>query len=324
MRRRDFIKTIAGSIALAPIAARSQRVWRIGVLDGVSATLNSKNYDALQQGLRELGYVEGQNLSIEYRSADGHTARFPELATELVRLGVDLIVTRGTPATLAAKQASITLPVVMAASGDPVGTGLVTSLRQPGGNVTGLSAIVGDLYPKRVEILKEIVPASVEVGAIMNLKNPVMVPESKEIEKAVRSVGLRFRLFDVSNVDEIRSAFDQAGREARLALVIGNDGLTYEHRKIITELAAKHRLPAIYSSREFVDDGGLASYGVNYPNLYRRAATYVDKIFKGAKPADLPIEQPSKLELVINLKAAKALGHEIPRTLLAGADDVIE
>jgi len=180
------------------------------------------------------------------------------------------------------------------------------------------------LYPKRVEILKEIVPATVEVAAIMNLNNPAMVPEQKEIEKAVRSVGLRFRHFDVGNVDEIRRAFDQAGRETRLALVIGNDGLTYEHRKIITELAATHRLPAIYASREFVDDGGLVSYGVNYPNLYRRAATYVDKILKGAKPADLPIEQPSKLELVINLKAAKALGQEIPRTLLAGADDVLE
>jgi putative ABC transport system substrate-binding protein len=212
----------------------------------------------------------------------------------------------------------------MAASGNPVGTGLVASLAHPGGNITGLSAIVEDLYAKRVEILKEMVPAAAEIAAFLNLGNPAHVPEWRQIETAVRSLGLRSRVFDVRNLDDIQRGFDTANKQTGLAFVIGLDAVTQQHRKAITELAAKYRLPAIYASREFIEAGGLVLYGVNYPDLYRRAAAYVDKILKGAKPADLPIEQPTKLHLAINLRAAKALGLDLPLTLLARADEVIE
>src|SRR6516164_2255599 len=313
MKRREFI-TLLGGAAAWPLVARAQqgeRRRRIGVLETVSVTLNAANYDALRQGLRELGYVEGRNLVIEYRSADGRAGRFPDLATELVRRG-DLIITRGTPAALAAKNVTATIPVVMAASGDPVGTHLVASLARPAGNLTGLSSIVRDLYGKRVELLKEMVPAAALIAGFFNLSNPATPPEWKETETATRSLGLRSLLFDARNGDDIRRAFDAADRESGVALVIQPDGVLQQHRGTITELAAKHRLPAIYAAREFIDAGGLALYGVSYPDLYRRAATYVDRIFKGAKPADLPIEQPTRFELVINRKTAKALGLEVP------------
>jgi putative tryptophan/tyrosine transport system substrate-binding protein len=324
--RRQFITLLGGTAAAWPLAARAQqpKVYRIGLLETVPVTLNAANYNALRQGLRELGYVEGQNLVIDYRSADGHAGRFPDLATELVRRNVDLMITRGTPAALAAKNATATIPVVMTASGDPVGTHLVASLARPGGNLTGLSAVVRDLYGKRVEMLKEMMPAAAVIAGFFNLINPVSPLEWKEAETATQSLGLRPLLFDVRNVDDIQRAFDAASRERNMALVIGLDTVTQEHRKTITELAAKHRLPAIYAAREFIDAGGLALYGVSYPDLYRRAATYVDRIFKGAKPADLPVEQPTRFELVINLKTAKALGLEVPPTLLARADEVIE
>jgi putative ABC transport system substrate-binding protein len=243
---------------------------------------------------------------------------------ELVRRDVDLIITRGTPAALAAKNVTATIPVVMAASGDPVGTHLAASLARPGGNLTGLSSIVSDLYGKRVELLKEMVPAAAVIAGFFNLSNPATPPEWKETETATRSLGLRSLLFDVRNGDDIRRAFDAADREPGVALVIQPDGVLQQHRGTITELAAKHRMPGIYAAREFIDAGGLALYGVSYPDLYRRAATYVDRIFKGAKPADLPIEQPTRFELVLNLKTAKALGLEMPASVLARADEVIE
>ncbi|OLB78938.1 MAG: hypothetical protein AUI16_02485 [Alphaproteobacteria bacterium 13_2_20CM_2_64_7] len=327
MRRRQFITLVGGVAAAWPLAARAQqagRVRRIGVLETVSVMLNAANYDALRQGLRELGYVEGRNLVIEYRSADGRTGRFPDLAAELVRRDVDLIITRGTPAALAAKNVTATIPIVMAASGDPVGTHLVISLARPGGNLTGLSSVVSDLYGKRVELLKEMVPAAAVIANFFNLSNPASPLELKEIETATRSLGLRSLRFDLRNGDDIRRAFDAADREPGVALVVQPDGVLQQHRETITELAAKHRLPAIYAAREFIDAGGLALYGVSYPDLYRRAATYVDRIFKGAKPADLPIEQPTRFELVINRKTANALGLEVPPTLLARADEVIE
>jgi len=325
IRRRDFIALLGGAAAW-PLAARAQqpKVYRIGLLETVSVTLNSANYNALRQGLRELGYVEGQNLVIDYRSADGRAGRFPDLATELVRRNVDLMITRGTLAALAAKNATATIPVVMTASGDPFGTHLVASLARPGGNLTGLSSAVRDLYGKRVEMLKEMMPAAAVIAGFFNLSNPVSPLEWKEAETATQLIGLRPLLFDVRNVDDIHRAFDAASRERNMALVIGLDTVTQEHRKMITELAAKHRLPAIYAAREFINAGGLALYGVSYPDLYRRAATYVDRIFKGAKPADLSVEQPTRFELVINLKTAKALGLTVPDTLLARADEVIE
>jgi ABC-type uncharacterized transport system substrate-binding protein len=324
--RREFITLLSGAAAwpVAAAAQQSERMRRAGVLETVSGMLNAANYDALREGLRELGYVEGRNLVIEYLSADGLTGRFPDLAAELVRREVDLIITRGTPAALAAKHVTATIPIVMAASGDPVGNHLVVSLARPGGNLTGLSSVTTDLYGKRVELLKEMVPAAAVIANFFNLSNPTSPLELKETETATRSLGLRSLRFDVRNGDDIRRAFDAAGREPGVALIVQPDGVLQQHRETITELAAKHRLPAIYAAREFIDAGGLALYGVSYPDLYRRAATYVDRIFKGAKPADLPIEQPTRFELVINLKTAKTLGLEVSPSLLARADEVIE
>jgi putative tryptophan/tyrosine transport system substrate-binding protein len=311
IRRREFIATLGGAAAW-PIAARGQqqpKVWRIGMLETISAELNAANLGAFRQGLRELGYVEGRNLVLDYRSADGDAKRFPGLVAELIHLNVDLIVTRGTPAALAAKNATSTIPVVMAASGEPLL--VVASLARPGRNVTGLSAVTPDLTAKRVELLTELAPAVASIAAFLNMSNPITSSESKEIEAAVRSKGLRHRLFDVRRGDDIRRAFDAVNREHE-AIVVNVDAVTQAYREMIVELAARYRLPAIYGAREFVDAGGLMSYGPSYPDSYRRAATYADKILKGAKPADLPVEQPTKFEFVINLKAVTALGLTVP------------
>jgi ABC-type uncharacterized transport system substrate-binding protein len=318
---------LAGTLA-APLAADAQqagKMYRLGVLETTSPALNAANFDAFRQGLQELGYVEGKNFIIEYRSTDGRPERFPNLAIELVRLKVDLILTRGTPAALAAKKATGTIPVVMAASGDPVGTGLVTSLARPGGNVTGLSAVVIDLMGKRLELLTQVVPAVSRIAAILNMSNLLaIVSEWKGLEISAPRLGVHLQLLDVRTPEDLGRAFDTGIRQHVGALVVGIDALTQMHRRVIVDLAAKHRLPAIYASREFVDVGGLISYGVSYSDLYRRAAAFVDKIFKGAKPGDLPVEQPTRFELVINLKAAKALGLTIPQSVLARADEVIE
>ncbi len=318
---------LAFSLLMALRAAEAQqagKVYRIGVLERISPALNAANFDAFRQGLQELGYVEGRNLVIEYRSADGRPERFPDLATELVHLNVDLILTRGTPATLAAKKATGTLPVVMAASGDPVGAGVVASLARPGGNVTGLSAVVADLMGKRLELLREVLPAVSQIAAILNMSNPAIVLEWKELEMAAQRLGVQLQLLDVRTPEDLERAFDASIRQHVGALVVGIDDLTQMHKRVIVELAAKHWLPAIYASREFVDAGGLITYGVSYPHLYHRAAGFVDKILRGAKPADLPIEQPMKFELVINLKTAQALGLTIPPIVLFRADEVIQ
>jgi putative ABC transport system substrate-binding protein len=302
-------------------AQQQPKVWRIGMLETVSADLNAANLGAFQQSMRDLGYVEGQNLVIEYRSADGDAKRFPGLVAELIHLNVDLIVTRGTPAVLAAKNAASTIPIVTAANGEPLL--VVKSLARPGGNVTGLSAVVSDLVPKRVELLTELVPALASIAAFMNMSNPALSPELKEFEAAARSKGLRHRLFDVRQGDDVRRAFDMVNREHE-AIMVELDAVTLTDREMIVELAARYRLPTMYASREFVDAGGLISYGVNYPDLYRRAAIYADKILKGARPADLPVEQPTRFEFVVNLKAAKALGLTIPVSFQLRADELIE
>jgi putative ABC transport system substrate-binding protein len=271
--------------------------------------------------MRQLGYVEGQNLVIEYRSADGNDNRFPGLVAELTHLNVDLIVTRGTPAVLAAKEATSTIPIVMAATGEALL--VVKSLARPGGNVTGLSAVNPDLTPKRVELLTELVPGLAGIAAFMNMSNPALSPELKKFEAAARSKGLRHRMFDVRQGDDIPRAFDAVNREHE-AIMVELDTVTQAHREMIVELAARYRLPAMYPAREFVDAGGLISYGTNYPDLYRRAAIYADKILKGAKPADLPVEQPTTFEFVVNLKAAKALGLTIPVSFQLRVDEVIE
>jgi len=325
-KRREFI-TLLGGTAAWPLAVRAQqagKVHRIGVLETISTTLNVANFYALREGLRQLGYAEGQNLVIEYRSADGRDDRFPGLARELLALKVDVIVTRGTPAAKAVKNATSTVPVVMTASGDPVGVGLVTSLARPGGNITGLSAIVGELSPKRLELIKEIVPGLARIAVLANTSNDAVRRDWARIETAARSLGVQSQLLDLRESDALGPTFDDASARRADALVVVIDAITQANQQRIVDLAMKHRLPAIYSSREFVDAGGLISYGVSYPDLYRRAATYVDKILKGTKPADLPVVQPTKFELVINLKTAKALGIEVPPSLLALADGVIE
>jgi len=314
-------------LALVPLAAEAQqagKVYRIGVLETMSATLNTANLNAFRQGLRELGYVEGRDFVIEYRSADGRPESFPGLATELVRLKVDLIVTRGTPAALAAEKATESIPIVMATSADPAGFGIVSSLARPGGNVTGLSTIAVELAGKRLELLKEAVPRIARIALIANMSSPASGSQWRQIEVAARSLGLEPQLLDVRTPEAFARAFDTAIKQRADAVQVANDTLTQTNLRRIVDLSAKHRLPSIFASREFVDAGGLMAYGPNFTDLYRRAATYVDKILKGAKPGDLPIEQPTKFELVINLKTAKALGLTIPQTLLLRADQVIE
>jgi putative ABC transport system substrate-binding protein len=326
MTRRRIGLLIALGLLAAPLAAEAQqarKVYRIGVLERTSMALSAANLGAFRQGLREFRYVEGQNLVIEYRYAEGRDDRLADLATELVRLKVDLILARGTPAALAAKNATGTIPVVMAASGDPLGTGIVASLARPGGNVTGLSAFVRELQAKRVELLSEMVPGIARVAGLFNMSNPAIPLEWKEVEMAARSLGIQPQLLDVRTLEDLGRAFDAAITQRADVLVVGINGLTQTNRRLIVDLAAKHRLPAIYAGREFVDAGGLISYGVSYPDLYYRAASFVNKIFKGTKPADLPVEQPTKFELVINLKTAQALGLTIPPMLLFQADEVI-
>jgi ABC-type uncharacterized transport system substrate-binding protein len=312
--------------ALAPIALEAQpadKVYRIGMLERTSAVINAANLEAFRQGLRALGYVEGKNLAIEYRSADGRDDRFRDLAAELVALKVDLILTRGTPAALAAKRATGGgIPVVITGVGDPIGQGIVASLARPGGNITGLSATVTEIFGKRVELLSELVPRATRIAVLFNMSNPAIPRQWLEVETAARALGLQAHLLDVRKVEDLRPAFDMATRQRADALVVGLETLTLANAPLIVELAAKHRLPAMYASTEFV--GGLASYGVNYPDHYRRAATFVDKIFKGAKPADLPVEQPTKLELAINLKTARGLGLTVPQTVLLQVDHMIE
>jgi putative tryptophan/tyrosine transport system substrate-binding protein len=315
---------VLSSIA-APLAIDAQtppRLYRIGILDRTSMAINAVNLDAFRRGLRELGYVEGRDFAIEYRSVDGRDERYPHLAAELVRLKVDLILTRGTPAALAAKNATGSIPVIITSIGDPVGTGVVTSLARPGGNVTGLTSVATELYAKRVELLRELVPRAARIAALLNMGNPAVPAQWKEVETAARSLGLQPQLLDVRKTEDLGPAFDGAVRQRADALVVGLDTLMQANQRLIVDLAAKHRLPAIYASSEFV--GGLAVYGVNYPEHYRRAAGFADKIFKGAKPADLPIEQPTRFELVINTRTAKALGLTIPPSLLQRADQVIQ
>ena len=308
----------------ATLAQRQGRVWRVGMLETISATSNAANLHAFREGLRELGYVEGRDFILEYRSSGGQDQRFAELAAELVRLNVDVIVARGSPASLAAKNATPTIPIVMSRTGDPVRSGLVTNLARPGGNITGLSSQSVDTEAKRLELLRELTPGLKRIAALSNMGTPNSPPQWKEIETAARSLGIESQLLDVRRPEDLQSAFDAASRQHADALVVGQDGLLQSNRKRIVDLAMAHRLPAIYRSMEFVEAGGLIGYGPHYPDLYRRAAIYVDKILKGARPGDLPIEQPTRFELLINLKTAKALGLTIPRSILLRADQLVE
>jgi putative ABC transport system substrate-binding protein len=325
VRRREFITLVGAAAAAWSFTARAQQAGgmkRIGMLETTSLALNTANFEAFRQSLRELGYVEGRNLVIEYRSAEGRPERFPGLAAELVRLNVDIIVARGTPATLAAKTATGTLPIVMTSTGEPFT--LVRSIAHPGGNITGFSSLIADLAGKRLELLKEMVPAVARVAQMTDMSNANAESTVREMETAARSLGIGFELLDVRRSEDIGPAFDVAANKRVDALSVEIQTLTQTNRQFIALLAASHRLPAIYAAREFVEAGGLAAYGVIYADLYRRAAIYVDKIFMGAKPGDLPIEQPTKFEFLINLRAAKAIGLSIPETFLVRADEVIE
>ena len=321
MDRRTFIGGIAGGLLAAPLAAPAQqvgKVYRIGILETIPASQNAAKLDALRKGLRDLGYVEGRNLIIEYRSADGRAERFPDLASELVRLKVDLIVTRGTPAAKAVKSVTGTIPVVMAAMGEPLA--VVATLAHPGGNITGLTTFSIELTGKRVEVIKELVPSLSRVALLQNMGNPVAPPEWEETKTAARSLGLQAELLDVRSQGDLSRAFELAVRQHVEALVIGIDGLTQMYQQTIVDSVARNRLPAVYPDRAFVDGGGLIAYAVNYLDLYLRAAGLIGKIFKGAKPADMPIEQPTKFDLVINLKTTKSLGLTIPQSLRVQAE----
>jgi putative ABC transport system substrate-binding protein len=321
MRRREFIAGLAAAASVSPAHAQStSKRYLVGVLDTSARPLNA-NFDALQQGLRERGYIEGQNVAFEYRSADGRNESFAELAGELVRLGVDVIVTRGTPAALAAKAATATIPVVMAAAGDPVA--IARDPARPDGNLTGFGAYVRGIEGKRVEILHDMLAKVERVAALMNLSNPSRRSEWREIEASARSLGIAAQVLDTRAAPDIKPSFDAATRWHADALVVGSDTLIQTNQGLVVALAAEHRLPTIYTFRDFVDAGGLVSYGVSLPDLYRRAAIYVDEILKGSKPGELPIEQPTKLELVINLEAADRLDVTVPKTLLSRADAIV-
>jgi putative tryptophan/tyrosine transport system substrate-binding protein len=298
------------------------KVYRIGFLGNSTAALEANLVGPFLEGLRDLGYVEGRNVQIEYRWAEGQYERFPELVAELVALKVDVLVTAGTPAALAVKRATVTIPLVMVAVGDPVGTGLVASLARPGGSMTGLTSIAPDLEGKRLELLREAVPKLSRVSVLWNPANPFHVTAEREARSAAQALHMKVHSVGVRTAQELDPAFDAIVRERPGAFIVLADRIFLHNRSRIVDFAARRRLPAVYAYRELVEAGGLMSFGPNYADMHRRAATFVDKILKGTRPADLPVEQPTKFELLINLKTAKALGLAISPSLLARADEV--
>jgi putative ABC transport system substrate-binding protein len=327
-------KSFIGSLLIIPVlilglisfaeAQQPKKIPRIGFLGTNSLSTITDRVEAFQQGLRELGYVEGKNIVIEWRYAEGKADRLPGLAAELVRLKVDVIVTAGGTATRHAKEATTTIPIVMTQDTDPVGNGFVASLARPGGNITGLSRLAPELSGKQLELLKEIVPKVSRVAVLGASTQPGNAQGLKETELAAGAFGVKLQYLDVRGPKDIETAFREASKGRADAVLTLSGSIFDFHRTQIVELAIKSRLPAIYDRREFVDDGGLMSYGTNFADLSRRAATYVDKILKRAKPAELPVEQPKKFEFIINLKAAKQIGLTIPPNVLARADKVIK
>jgi putative tryptophan/tyrosine transport system substrate-binding protein len=325
MDRRAFIAVVGGSILAAPLAAGAQqagKVYRIGLL-GLSSRSDITGLEALRQGLRDLGYEEGKNLVIEYRWAEGKYDRLPGFADELVRRKVDVLVTYGTPGARAAKRATTTIPVVVAIMGDAVAMGIVPSLARPGGNITGSQFHFPEIMGKRVEMLKEAIPRLARIAILFNPANPSLPPALKVMEETARSLGIELQLIEVPNPQDFVGAFAVMAQRRSEGFVVADDPMLRSHGRAIAELAAKRRLPSV-GEREYAGDGGLLAYAVNRPEVWRQAAVFIDKILKGAKPADLPFEQTTKFELVINLKTAKALGLTIPQTLLLRADQVIE
>ena len=320
------LSVIAFMLVVAVAAVEAQqpaKISRIGYLAGASLNALAVRAEAFRQGLRELGYAEGKNILIEWRSADGKIDRLPALAAELVRLKVDVIVTTGPTVTRPVKEATSTIPIVMAQDIDPVETGFVASLARPGGNITGLSSLVPEISGKQLELLKEVVPRLSRVAVLWASSNPANAQTLREIERAAETLGLKLQSLDILGAKDIETGLRAAGKGRADAVLVLQNGVAIAHRTEIAELAIKSRLPAIYPRSAFVEDGGLMSYGASFADMDRRAATFVDKILKGAKPADLPVEQPTKFELVINLKAAKQIGLTIPPNVLARADRVI-
>jgi len=326
MKKKITVLTLCALLFALCSSAQAQqpkKVPRIGFQSAVSPSAIAARIEAFRQGLRELGYVEGKNIIIEYRYADGKFDRLPALAAELVRLKVDVIVTTGPTSTRAAKEATVTIPIVMAFDSDPVGSGVVASLARPGGNITGLSSLTADLSGKRLELLKEILPKLSRLAVLGTSASPGMAQQLRETELAAGAFGMQFQFLDILDPKDIEAAFRAAGKgRADAVLVLRGPVLTSQRTQVV-ELAVKSRLPATYPETEYVEAGGLMSYGVSNIDLFRRAATYVDKILKGTKPADLPVEQPIKFEFIINLKAAKQIGLTIPPNVLARADRVI-
>jgi putative ABC transport system substrate-binding protein len=329
MKRREFILALGGAAASTPFAARAQqpagRVYRVGYLTIASREQQLHLIKAFEEGLRNLGYRVGENVAIEYRFADGAMERLPALAADLVRLGVDLIVTGANPNTVAAMKATTTIPIIMTNSIDPVGTGLVASLARPGGNVTGFAQDTGgEIYGKRLELLKETVPNLSRVGILWNPDFASNQSRVKSIREAAQGMGLMVVSVEARGQDAFEQAFTTMMKERIQAFVISGDAVLFNYRGQIAEMAMRNRLPAASSFKEFAEAGLLLAYGAEAQDLFRRSAVFVDKILKGAKPADLPVEQPTKFELVVNLKTAKALGIDIPPTMLTRADEVIE
>jgi len=332
MRRREFIKLVGGAAAAWPLSVNAQpsaKIPRIGSM--VTGSLQSPEarvqLDAFRQGLRQLGYTEGRNIAIEYRGADGRIERFPNLAAELVRLEVDLIFAANTRAALAARQATSTIPIVSAVMGDPVEDGLVASLAQPGGNVTGLTFLAPELTAKRMQLLKDALPNVSRVAALWHpgaYGERTMDDMLKATESAAQTLGVQLQLIEVRAAGELERAFSTMMKERAEALFLFPTPMLFLARRRIIELAATNRLPSVSQAREFVELGGLIAYGANINDLFRRSTVYVDKILKGAKPADLPVEQPTRFELVINLKTAKTLGIDLPLGLMIRADEMIE
>jgi putative ABC transport system substrate-binding protein len=326
VRRRAFISLLGGAAAW-PLAARAQhpgKIPRVGFMGNSTAALEANLVGPFREGLRELGYHEGRNIVIEYRWADGKYERFPTLVAELLAVPVDVIVTAGTPATLAVKKATSTVPLVMIAVGDPVGTGIVPSLARPAGNITGLSSIAPDLEGKRLELLREVVPKLSHVAFFLNPLNAFHTVSMRQAFAAAHALGIKLQALEVRTTADLDDAFAAIVREKPDALLILADRVFLHNRKRMIDFATQHRLPSVNAYREVVEAGGLMSYGPSYEDMHRRAADYVDKILKGTNPGDLPVEQPIKFTLIINLKAANALGLEVAPTLLARADEVIE
>jgi putative tryptophan/tyrosine transport system substrate-binding protein len=327
VNRRTFVCGLTLGVFGAPLAAQAQQAgkpYRVGFLGNTTAALEANLVGPFRQGLRDLGYVEGQNIVIEYRWAEGKYERFPALISELIALKVDVIVTAGTPATLAVKKATTLVPLVMVAVGDPVGTGVVPSLSRPGGNITGLTSISPEMDGKRLELLREVVPGVSHIAVLWNAASPLQIVAEKQTQAAAQVLRMKVLSLGVRTLGEIDAAFATIVRERPGALLVLADRLFLQHRAHIMDFATQQRLPGVHAYRELVEVGGLMSFGPSYADMHRRAAYFVDRILKGAKPADLPVERPGLFELVINLRTAKALGLTIPQSVLLRATEVIQ